>query len=543
MRDVFKFLRIALLGGLCGFALVSASAQAPICPPRPSPGSVVVNPLDLYTNNGVLNVDLTLQNAVGSDGFMHYCYVYIYQGQQVEAPTLRLNPGDQLILSLTNNIQAPYDRYPPKISYAQRIKDMHMDHMRKAGTPDDPCDGGPMGPSTTNLHFHGLNISPTCHQDEVIKTLIQSGDPAFQFNTQIPANDQPGMYWYHPHPHGFTTTQVNGGASGALIIEGSNPLTDGLTEHVLVIRQQFQNPNSWLPGPNSLTLNFQVVPPGHGPEPIIQAQPGKKEFWRVLNASTQAFLTLQILYGTTVQPLEVIALDGAPLATPTNYTTISLPPAGRVEFIVPPLPAGQAGSFITLGYDTGPVGNPNPAQQIAKIQAATDGAQSKPASRRPAATPIGAKRFAGLKFQTPTTQRSLYFSEETVGTNGPTQYFITVKGQRPHVFHADDPPAITTTIGAVEDWTIENRAGEAHAFHIHQLHFLVMAINGVPVPNPYLLDTITIPAWSGSGPYPSVTLRMDFRDPNIAGTFVYHCHILDHEDGGMMAKIQVNPAN
>ena len=69
------------------------------------------------------------------------------------------------------------------------------------------------------------------------------------------------------------------------------------------------------------------------------------------------------------------------------------------------------------------------------------------------------------------------------------------------------------------------------------------AINGVPVANPELQDTFTIPACSGSGPYPSITVRMDFSDPNIAGTFVYHCHILDHEDDGMMAKIRVNPAN
>jgi FtsP/CotA-like multicopper oxidase with cupredoxin domain len=58
-----------------------------------------------------------------------------------------------------------------------------------------------------------------------------------------------------------------------------------------------------------------------------------------------------------------------------------------------------------------------------------------------------------------------------------------------------------------------------------------------------LQDTVIIPNWTGAGLYPTVTVGMDFRDPNIAGTFVYHCHILDHEDGGMMAKIQVNPAN
>ena len=70
-----------------------------------------------------------------------------------------------------------------------------------------------------------------------------------------------------------------------------------------------------------------------------------------------------------------------------------------------------------------------------------------------------------------------------------------------------------------------------------------MEINGVPVQSSDVQDTITIPTWDGHSAYPSVKLRMDFRDPNIAGTFVYHCHILDHEDGGMMAKIQVNPAN
>jgi FtsP/CotA-like multicopper oxidase with cupredoxin domain len=70
---------------------------------------------------------------------------------------------------------------------------------------------------------------------------------------------------------------------------------------------------------------------------------------------------------------------------------------------------------------------------------------------------------------------------------------------------------------------------------------LVTAINRVAVPNPQLVDTVAIPFWKGTGPYPNVTVRMDFRDPNMAGSFVYHCHILDHEDVGMMATIKVNP--
>ena len=118
---------------------------------------------------------------------------------------------------------------------------------------------------------------------------------------------------------------------------------------------------------------------------------------------------------------------------------------------------------------------------------------------------------------------------------------MTIQGQTPKTFTMSSPPAVTTTVGAVEDWTIENRTGETHAFHIHQIHFLLLATNGVTNPDPQLQDTVIVPAWSGTGPYPNIKLRLDFRDPEIAGTFVFHCHVLDHEDAGMMAKIQVNP--
>ncbi len=521
---------------ICTVGLAGARAQQ-ICPPRPRPGTLVVNPLDLFSQNGVLNVNLTLQNQLGDDGFMHYCYVYLYQGQQVESPTLRLNPGDQLILNLTDNIQAPYNKYPKRTQ-------MHMQVPGKPGTkPGDDCSGGMVLPGSTNMHFHGLNISPTCHQDDVIHTLIQSGDPPFQYSFQVPANDNPGMYWYHPHAHGNTTTQVDGGAAGAIFIEGTIPGTQGLPERVFVIRQQFVNANSWLPGPNQLTINFQPALVPEAPAPYINVQYGQPEFWRVANATTQAFLALQLHFGLAAQQLEVVALDGVPLQSPIYETEIDLPPAGRAEFIVPGLPSGQQGIFLTNGFYTGPVGNPNSPAQLLQILG-SDNPKVKPhPAPLPAKSPADRQRFAGLLTQQPTATRQLYFSEQTIGTNGPTQYFITVQGQKPRVFHMDDPPAIVTNIGAVEDWTIENRSGEAHAFHIHQLHFLVEAINGVPVPNPYLEDTIIIPNWPGSRPYPSVTLRMDFRDPNIAGTFVYHCHILDHEDGGMMAKIQVNPAS
>jgi FtsP/CotA-like multicopper oxidase with cupredoxin domain len=518
--------------------VASVWAQGPVCPPRPMPGSLVVNPLDLYSQNGALNVNLTLQNQFGSDQFEHYCYVYTdSMGNQTEAPTLRLNPGDQLNLNLTDNIQPPY--FGP-----QKVQKPHMD-MQFPPPPVKPtnpdCNGGMLMGGSTNMHFHGLNIPPVCGQDDVIYTLIQSGDPPFPYSFQIPSNDNPGMYWYHPHAHGNTTTQVDGGAAGAIFIEGTINGTQGLPERVFVIRQQFKNPNSWLPGPNQLTINFQPALFPDAPSPFINMQYGQQEFWRVANSSTQAFLTLQVIYGTTPQNVQVVALDGVPLNPPITENQILLAPAARAEFIVPGLPSDEEGVFLTNGYNTGPVGNPNPPQQLLKMFGTTNSKVEPPPDRGSSKPPAERQRFAGLLTQQPTTQRNLYFSEQTVGSNGPTQYFITVAGQKPKVFSMDAPPAITTQIGAVEDWTIENHAGEAHAFHIHQLHFLLMDVNGQPVQNPELYDTFTIPAWSGSGPYPSITVRMDFRDPQIAGTFVFHCHILDHEDGGMMQKIQVNP--
>src|SRR5579862_2266166 len=548
MRNIFRLLQVLLMASLAAGGFATAWAQAPICPPRPVSGTLVQNPPDISSQNGVLSVDLTLQNQQGTDGYMHYCYVYMSQGQQMEAPTLRLNPGDQLILNLTNNIQAPFDSFPQKLKLKFKnrhmLMPMQMGGTHQAGVPDDPCHGTQVLPSSTNIHFHGLNVPPVCHQDDVINTLIQSGDPTFQYDTQIPANEPPGMYWYHPHAHGFTFTQVAGGASGAIIVEGSNPLTDGLTEHVIVIRQEFPTSGGGDPedGPSILTVNFQPAIANLG-LPFINAQVGHREFWRVVNAGTTAVLNLQMQYGGVAQPLQVIALDGIPLTTPTNYTTINLPPAGRAEFIAPALPSGQQGVFLTAGYNSGPIGDVDPPAPLVRIRPSQQSMQTYQAKHHPATTPIATKRFANLRFLTPTSQRNLYFSEEAISSNGPTSLFITVVGQRPRVFHMDDPPAITTNVGAVEDWTIENRSGEAHVFHMHQLHFLVMAVNGVPVPNPELQDTVTIPNWPGTGAYPSVTVRMDFRDPNIAGTFVYHCHILDHEDGGMMAKIRVNPAN
>ena len=105
-----------------------------------------------------------------------------------------------------------------------------------------------MTPISTNLHFHGLTIPPVCHQDDVLKTSVQPGDPPFEYRFRIPEDEPPGLYWYHPHIHGFSKAQVLGGASGALIVEGierAKKAVAGLPERVFIIRDQdLINPNA-----------------------------------------------------------------------------------------------------------------------------------------------------------------------------------------------------------------------------------------------------------------------------------------------------------
>lgn len=524
MRCVSRFLPAIML---LTMGLTYADAQ---CPSRPQPNTVVQDALNLYSQNGVLNADMTLGYSVDTNGYSHYCYKYKTATGEAEAPTLRMNPGDTLQLHITDGIvgDGPTSKGGMK--------------MTPSGSPTCGDTGTPTI-SSTNVHFHGMNVPPVCHQDDVLTTLIQPGTPGFQFSVQVPTTEPPGLYWYHPHVHGFTEFQVNGGAAGAIVVEGMEkyrPEVGGLPERVLTVRQQYLVP--WVPGPYQLTLNFETAGAVQGPAPIIMMKPGEKQYWRVLNATIQNFMPLQVWFDGVPQKLQLIALDGYPLAQSRFEDTILVPPAGRAEFIVSAPAAGQNALFETLGYNTGPTGNFDFQIPLASIQLSDNA--TTPSKMPPAPTtplPISGLKFGNTKDATPTTQRHLYFSEEFGGTNGPIQFYITVDGQKQKVFEADEAPAIITHVGAVEDWTIENHALETHDFHIHQIHFTLLEVNGKPVANQDMRDTYEIPFWSGKGPYPSIKVRMDFRDPTTAGTFVFHCHILLHEDEGMMHKIQVLP--
>ncbi len=539
-------LRVAAgCAALCLLVPASVFAQPEQPCPRYAPGSAIVEPEDIFSSRGVLQLDLTYLTRVDADGNTLFCFV---TSKGVQSPTLHVHPGDKLIINFTNGL-------PASMSSNSRHA---MPGMVVTGSASNTCGAVVMTDASVNIHYHGTNTPPACHQDEAIRTLVNSGE-SFRYELHFPRDEPPGLYWYHPHVHGIAEAAVQGGASGAIIVEGIEKVTRaaaGLPQRVMIVRDNLVPGNPTV-GDNipawDISLNYIPVPyPDYTPV-TVPMKPGEKEFWRVVNASADTILDLQLQFDGTPQPLKVVALDGVPTGsqdgTAKGKTVIQkhilLAPAARAEFIVTgPSLAVQNATLFTLNVDTGPDGDIDPQRPIATIKASRTA--SEPALRVPEASDSDsahAQRFAGLAREKVTAKRTLYFSEIITDPSDPnslTNFFITVDGQTPVLFDPNNPPAIVTTQGAVEDWTIENRAMENHEFHIHQIHFLVKAKNGVPVADGEYLDTINVPYWTGDGPYPSVTLRMDFRGPDV-GDFVYHCHILGHEDNGMMAIIRVNP--
>jgi FtsP/CotA-like multicopper oxidase with cupredoxin domain len=559
------------LACLLSGAPVAFSAQPPPqvtdwCP-RPAPGSTILAPHEIRGHAGVLKVDLTIRNYRAADGRVRYCYL----ADGAQSPTLRLQPGELLELRLKNDLIA----LDPGVAPA--MPGMPMNNAGE-GRPD-PCSGSVMNATSTNLHFHGLTLPALCHQDDVLKTSIQPTDSGFVYRFRIPENQPPGLYWYHPHIHGFSTRQVLGGASGPLIIEGIEravPDVAGLPERVLVIRDEdLLNPDA-APSKSEpvtprtlierdgdasnngtgfgkpakdLSINFVPVPfPDYAPA-VLEMKPGARELWRVLNASAVTYLNLALIYANAPQQIGLVAIDGVPMnisgrtSAVTWVDHVGVPPGGRVEFIATGPAPGVRALFVTRTVDTGQGGENDPNRALARILPSTDAVEPRalPVDR----TGLPAPALPWLGDVPPVQVRRLYFSEkldDPKDPNSATSFFITVEGGTPKAFDPADGPSIVVRQGDVEDWIIENRSTELHAFHIHQLHFMLAEWNGVAINEPFLRDTINVPYFNARMlQYPSVKVRMDFRDPNTTGTFVYHCHLLEHEDAGMMATIRVEP--
>ena len=493
LRAVYK---VGLMAGVSIVWTANVNCQSihpPIGTPLPDPPQVV-SPFELRAIN---------DPATGKGAF-------VFEGHEIP-PVVRAGPGGTIQLEYVNQ-------------------------MSKSSS--EVCVDGPCR-NMTNLHFHGLHVSPDAPGDDVLSMMAMPGE-SLHYTVDIPADQPPGLYWYHTHPHGESYQQDLDGMSGAIVIDGMDryfPEIKNMKEKILILRDAELEQGS---SSDILKRAVRLAPYNCGAatgeptrvftvngvvRPRIAVAPGEKQFWRIVNASPDLYADLEV----DSDSMTVLAFDGMPLTFhdpsrhPEKLRHVLLAPAGRVEVIVNGPKPDHTTSLRSLCVDTGAGGDPNPAMVLADLDA--NAKKSAPAHSVDAKSydkavykPLAGRTKDRLERSTP--DFTVKFSEDKYG------FYINDRK-----FAPDAEPMTCAKVGTYAHWRVVNATNEIHPFHIHQVHFLVYEQAGLPVRRPEWMDTVNL------APNESLDLVMDFTDPIIRGISVFHCHLLKHEDKGMMAKI------
>jgi suppressor of ftsI len=505
--NLTRFWPLLLALAITGCAGASARATAMNAPDLPALPEV-------SSAGGIAALSVTSKlDAAGRPAFF-------WNGAEV-APTIRLRPGEEIHFHYENDLP-------------------------------QTCGFGLV--SDSNLHFHGLASEPKAPGDDVLTTNVRPGR-AFDYVVKIGREQPPGLYWYHPHPHGLTNWEIGNGMSGAIVVEGiadAAPGVAGLHERVIVLRDiphdpslgaaLAPDPKRVIPAPSNQMAGDQDdqfdAPCGvetssqttiNGiPAATLGIRPGERQLWRVLNASAHRHFDLQV----PGVPLTLVAQDGVPLqyyrgerASETRWHVI-IPPGGRAEFAITGPRRPQM--LYSLCFDTGPGGDENPGAILGEL----DDEDTSNLPRVPARFGLTVPALYRDTTATPVRHRALRLSEDD------KRFYINGVSYRPSL-----APLFTVRAGTTEEWTIENTSSEVHVFHLHQVHLALESVNGRTNRDRHWIDVVDVPpATIGKNKrvVPSrVRILVDFRDPNVRGVFPVHCHMADHEDGGMMATIRV----
>jgi FtsP/CotA-like multicopper oxidase with cupredoxin domain len=282
-----------------------------------------------------------------------------------------------------------------------------------------------------------------------------------------------------------------------------------------------------------------------------------RELWRILSASADAYLNLALVdeHGAALS-WEVAAHDGVALTDdsgrrlpprPTSAAQL-VPPGGRLEVLVAAPTEGVRAYLISHAVDTGCAGDANPSRRLAMAVAAPAPAAvvaAPPSAPGAAVADEPASLFAELLGAPTGRVRRLAFTEyPRPGAIDATDFFIIElkPGAQIRPFAMNGPPTIIVPVGTVEEWIIENWTREPHAFHTHQLHFRVLEVDGAKLDEPPLLDIVNVPFArpdDGDALIPGrVRIKLMFPAA-LAGDILFHCHLMEHEDNGMMGVVRV----
>ena len=463
----------------------------------------IPQPEVLESVNGLL--DVTLEAAPAKITVAGHTFLSnVYNGHYIP-PVLEAKRGDKVRIKLVNNI--------------------------------GPTDIMITEPQLTNLHYHGMNTAPQEPGDNVFVSVPPAlpgsyhthGKPAYlkantySYEFLIPNDHPQGLHWFHSHLHPHTEEQVLSGMSGLLVIDGyieqHYPELNTLQRKIFLLKD-IALPDAKDGDPKTKTINGILG----GTETI---SPGEWQVWNLANIGADAFFE----FAVDGHKFWVLARDGNVIENPEEETSVLLPPAARAVIAIQGNKPGLYG-IRSLEVDTGPAGDDNSQVVLASLKVVGEPVKDGSIASRllhPAAKIASIHpRAEDLKKLPITRRRVIEFSETSDGKT----FFIN------HKQYQHDRIDTEVKLGDVEEWTVRNVTGERHVFHIHQLDFLVKEINHDDQDSTGLRDTIDVP-YQIDGVPGEVKLIVPFTNPNMVGKFVYHCHILEHADNGMMANIVV----
>ncbi len=482
-----------------------------------------------------------------------------YNGTPV-GPTLSATPGETLTIKVVNalppNPPATLPQGSVRVPTASGNSLMRMMGKAPMAThltsgPYDPMNN-PHSFNTTNVHVHGIQtiphlFAPVGTSDPAAMMIGIEPGTSFQYAFPIPADQPSGLYWYHPHHHGSTDVQVSSGMAGLIVVYGPIDQVPEIAAardiHMAVqtigFNQSATDPTLYEYEP----LAYQTAANGgynFGPNINLFTVDGQPV--TMLNNTTGAYTPLTP-YQLSMKPGEVIRLR---LLNGTNCFNLPLVLPGCEMFII-----GYDGintlAPIPVAHNTvTPIGT---ADRIANTVAFTaPGNRIELLIRAPqtpgtftlscvGTTDINFQAFPQVDLATVTV------SGTPVTMNIPTT--LPTEGNAPTLltgfgFFVDnrlyDEMSVNYTVrnGTAEEWIISNSSGDPHPFHLHENSYEVLEINGVP--GDYgLFDTFLVPKANGANG--SIKIRVRFKgDP---GKTVFHCHILPHEDTGMMQNLMM----
>jgi suppressor of ftsI len=361
----------------------------------------------------------------------------------------------------------------------------------------------------TNLHWHGFHVSPQGNSDNVFLSIPPGGSQ--NYVVAVPPDHASGLYWYHPHKHTTVDTQAYFGMVGAIVVEGGWRDFPGIaeaTEKVMILKNiRIEDGAVVTEDPPTTqdelwTINGAVMPD-------IAAQPGERQLWRIGNLGNDTFFRISL----EGHPMHVVAVDGNPVTDIFTVDEYLMPPAGRVEVLIDASYNTGTYAFKQLGYDEGfeDFGPRNLANFV------VGGFPAPP----PPPIPSHIADHENFALSEPDVRREKIFSANpAIG-----EWYICDLTFDPN--RVD----VAAQLGHMEEWTLKNVDTEDHPFHIHQNDFQVTEVNGVSQPFRHYNDTYIVPKGG------EIKIRQRYTD--FTGKWVYHCHILFHEDHGMMGTIEV----